>query len=107
MFKSEVDETRMPKWLAAQDAQERSRKFAQRFTQAQHAHAQEFYDCVRSAYIRSRVFLNCREETITVKVERPQLSDKISPAAHNVISRARQLNMKIVETRTGLIFHTV
>jgi hypothetical protein len=70
----EVDEIRIPKWLAAEDARKRNKANEGLYDLQQHRDAEHLYALASKTYA-SRVYLNYRENFIAVKVETPRISD--------------------------------
>lgn len=70
----DVDEIRIPKWIAAEDARKRNRNNESLYSITQKNIADELYRLAFNVYA-SRVYLNYRENFIAVKVETPRISD--------------------------------
>ena len=73
--------SKLPKWLCAEDAEKRNKQNIESYSQEQVYKAETFRDMVVRAYFRSRIYLNFRERFIAIKVEAPNIRDKISKEA--------------------------
>ena len=96
--------SKLPKWLCAEDAEKRNKQNIESYSQEQVYKAETFRDMVVRAYFRSRIYLNFRERFIAVKVEAPNIRDKISKEAREVIEFADENDIKIIKRRASLIF---
>jgi hypothetical protein len=56
------------------------------------------------AYFRSRVFLNYREKFMTVKVEAPQIADKISDEVEQLLVHAGKTGAVVKHGKASVIF---
>lgn len=92
------------KAAAAIDAKARDALFINNFTQTERNKAKAFADTVRSAYFRSRVFINYREKFIAVKVEKPQRADIISSEVTVVDDHAANKGYLRKQTKTAIIY---
>mgnify|MGYP001263830451 FL=1 len=96
--------SKLPKWLCAEDAEKRNKQNIESYSQEQVYKAETFRDMVVRAYFRSRIYLNFRERFIAIKVEAPNIRDKISKEAREVIEFADENDIKIIKRRASLIF---
>ncbi len=100
----EEQRSKLPKWLCAEDAEKRSKQNIDLYSQEQVYKAETFRTMVERAYFRSRVYLNFRERFIAVKVEAPNIRDKISAEAREVAEFADKNDIIILSKRASLIF---
>lgn len=98
---SQVDEIKMPKWAAAQDAQERNRKNRELWSTAAQQQLAELYELVSRTYA-SRVFTNYRESMMVAKVESPRISDYAALGRLDAFVAANGIER--VKTKTALLF---
>ena len=96
--------SKLPKWLCAEDAEKRNKQNIESYSQEQVYKAETFRDMVVRAYFRSRIYLNFRERFIAIKVEAPNIRDKISKEAREVIEFTDENDIKIIKRRASLIF---
>ena len=104
-YYKDEDSSKLPAWVVLEDIRKRNAKNADNFTPAQKQAAADFEARARSAYIRSRVFLNNREKFIAVKIDRPSVSDKISTQVKELDRFAELHNIKIVRTKANIVYH--
>jgi hypothetical protein len=69
------------KFIAHRDAIERSNAAELTYTLTQKEQARRVFDAVRSAFIRSKVYLTFRKDFYTVSVYKPSAADKLSTEA--------------------------
>jgi hypothetical protein len=100
----EEQRSKLPKWLCAEDAEKRSKQNVELYSQEQVYKAETFKTMVVRAFFRSRVYLNFREKFIAIKVEAPNVRDKISKEAREVEKFADENNIQIIKKRASLIF---
>jgi len=91
-------------YKTAEDAEKRNKQNIESYSQEQVYKAETFRDMVVRAYFRSRIYLNFRERFIAIKVEAPNIRDKISKEAREVIEFADENDIKIIKRRASLIF---
>lgn len=97
----EVDEIKVPKWIAAQDAKKRDRANEVLHTEANKQLGDKLYNMTVQVYA-SRVFKNYRAKFIAVKVETPRISD------YQLIKTLEDFctanNIERVATKTAVIY---
>jgi hypothetical protein len=97
----EVDEIKVPKWIAAQDAKKRDRANETFHSDSAKQLGDELHALASSVY-SSRVFKNYRERFIAVKVETPRISD------YQLIKTLEDFctanNIERVATKTSVIY---
>lgn len=98
-----VEETQMPKWAAAADAQKRSAANRQLYTAEQQQTLLKFYELVCAAY-NCRVFYNYREQFMVVKVERPSKVNLLAREVRELDYYAAQNNIDIVRTKNNILY---
>ena len=104
MYKEiEVDDTRMPKWAAAADAQAKSKACRKLYTTEQQQALEALYLKVSGAY-NARVFYNYREKFMVVKVEKPSKVNMLSSDVRNLDYWAAQQNIDIVRTKNNILY---
>lgn len=96
-----VDEIKIPKWIAAQDAQKRNRLNAGLHSEAKKSVADDLYGLVLHTY-SSRVFKNYRAKFIAIKVETPRVSD------YNTLNQLEAFcdanKVERIRTRTAVVY---
>jgi hypothetical protein len=92
------------KFYARKDCEDHNLEYRQLYTDQQISNALAFHEKVASAFFRRRVFLNYRQNFITVKVEKPMSIDKFSEEYFNVLDYAIQRNYKIKQGYNSIIF---
>lgn len=104
MYKEiEVDDTRMPKWAAAVDAQTKSRECQKLWDQEEQQMLEGLYLMACSAY-NARVFRNYREKFMVVKIEKPSKGNLLSAPVRNLDYWAAQNNIEIVRTKNNILY---
>ena len=110
----DVDEesrTRTTAYFARQDCERYNSEHKHLYTKDQILSGEMLKRAAEIAYFRSRVFLNYREKFMTVKVEAPQIADKISDedlqllmpgvAPETFAARALQSGVRLVVLTRG------
>jgi hypothetical protein len=104
MYKEiDVEETQMPKWAAAEDAQRRSAANRLLYTAEQQEQLIEFYTRVCAAY-DARVYYNYRQQFMVVKVERPSKVNLLNAVVRELDYWAAQNDIDIVRTKTSVLY---
>jgi len=104
MYKEiDVEETRMPKWAAAADAQKRNAANRLLYTNEQQQQLMKFYELVCSAY-NCRVFYNYREQFMVVKVERPSKANLLAREVRELDYYAAENGIDIVRTKNNTLY---
>ena len=104
MYKEiDTDETALPKWVAAADAQQRSAANRALYTVEQQQQLDAFYERVCSAY-SARVFKNYREQFMVVKVERPTKAALLAREVRELDYYAAQNNIAIVRSKNAVLY---
>lgn len=104
MYKEiDTDETRMPKWAAAADAQAKSKQYQKQYSTEQQAALDAFYLRVCAAY-NARVFKNYRDSFMVVKVERPTKAAQLAREVRELDYYAAQNNIDIVRSKQNILY---
>lgn len=98
-----TDETALPKYVAARDAQRRNAANRQLYTTEQQQQLMQLYARVCAAY-DTRVYYNFREQFCVVKVERPSKVNLLSAAVRELDYYAAQQNIDIVKTKHNILY---
>jgi len=99
----ENDETSLPKWVAAEDAQRKSTENRKLYSEDEQRFVQELLSKVSGAY-SARVFANYREKFAAVKVMKPTVRDRVSSAVKEVEAWAAKHGIERVTTGTAVIY---
>ena len=94
----------LPGWQVAQDVKKLNAKHIGNFTQGQIKTSKVFHERVRSTFIRSKVYLNYRENFIAIKVHEPKMADKLTHEYTDLIDYCEQNKIKAVKSPSGIIF---
>lgn len=104
MYKEiDVEETRMPKWAAAADAQQKNRDNRKLWTAEQQQQLEGLYLYASRVY-NARVFYNYREKFMVVKVEKPSKGNLLSTDVREFDYWAAQQNIDIVRTKNNILY---
>ena len=90
------------KFAAYTNARQRSKTAQQRYTAQQQLNAQNIFETVRGAYIRSVCYLTYRNKFITVKVNKPTSADKLQ--AHKIEAQLASANVTKIVTAQGIVY---
>jgi hypothetical protein len=97
----DVDEIKIPKWLAVEDARKRNIQNESLWNQTQHNLADQLFVMVSQVY-SSRVFKNYREKFIAVKAETPRVSN------YNLLGKLEEFcdanKIERVRTRNSVVY---
>jgi hypothetical protein len=106
MLQTQVDDTALPPFIAAMDAQAQHKKFWPGFDVAKQEAAMDLSILCQAAYFRSKVYMNAREKFIAIKVDRPKLADKLqNDGAFDALHKATlALGIEPVATKNNLLF---
>ena len=91
-------------WYARQDCEQYNRDHKHLYTKDQILSGELLKKAAETAYFRSRVFLNFREKFMTVKVEAPQLADKISNEVEQLLIHAGKTGIYVKHGKASIIF---
>ena len=91
-------------WYARQDCERYNREHKQLYTKDQILSGELLKKAAEIAYFRSRVFLNFREKFMTVKVEAPQIADKISDEVEQLLVHAGRTGVRVKHGKSSVIF---
>jgi hypothetical protein len=104
MYKEiDTDETALPKFVAALDAQTKSRQYQKQYSTQQQQTLDAFYLRVCSAY-NARVFKNYRDKFMVVKVERPSKAAQLAREVRELDYYAAQHNISIVRSKQNILY---
>jgi len=104
MFKKiDTDETAMPKWLAAEDAQKRNTVNRKLYTEDEQKYVMELLSKVSQVY-NARVFSNYREQFATVKVQKPNRMNLKSYGVMELNKWADAQGIDRVVTKSAVIY---
>jgi hypothetical protein len=103
----DVDEesrTRTTAYFARQDCERYNSEHKHLYTKDQILSGEMLKRAAEIAYFRSRVFLNYREKFMTVKVEAPQIADKISDEVEQLLVHAGKTGSVVKHGKASVIF---
>ena len=103
----DVDEesrTRTTAYFARQDCERYNSEHKYLYTKDQILSGEMLKRAAEIAYFRSRVFLNYREKFMTVKVEAPQIADKISDEVEQLLVHAGKTGAVVKHGKASVIF---
>ena len=100
----EESRTSTTAWYARQDCERYNREHKQLYTKDQILSGELLKKAAEIAYFRSRVFLNFREKFMTVKVEAPQIADKISDEVEQLLVHAGRTGVRVKHGKSSVIF---
>ena len=104
MYKEiDTDETALPKFVAAMDAQTKSRQYQKQYNTQQQQTLEAFYLRVCAAY-NARVFKNYRDKFMVVKVERPSKAAQLAREVRELDYYAAQHNIDIVRSKQNILY---
>ena len=108
MSYQDVEErSKLHPFVCKEDAKRRDAKNIGRYTLEQIKQARQLEEDVRSAYFRSRVFVNYRERFIAVKVEAPQFADKVSLAVRELDEACEENGIQRAQLAKGTIVYRI
>lgn len=108
MAYNDVEErSALPAFICKRDAERRNANNFDAYSPEQVQQAQQLFSDVSEAYFRSRVFLNYRERFIAVKVEAPNLADKVSLAVRDLDLAVEEQGVKKVATSKRAIVYRI
>ena len=100
----EESRTSTTAWYARQDCERYNREHKQLYTKDQILSGELLKKAAEIAYFRSRVFLNFREKFMKVKVEAPQIDDKISDEVEQLLVHAGRTGVRVKHGKSSVIF---
>ena len=100
----EESRTSTTAWYARQDCEQYNREHKHLYSTNQILSGELLKKAAQIAYFRSRVFLNFREKFMTVKVEAPQIADKISDEVEQLLIHAGKTGIRVKHGKASVIF---
>lgn len=100
------DETksRLPAYVCVADAKARDAKNIVLYNDSQIKAGEQLLEKVQGAYYRSKVYRNYRENFIAVKVDKPNIADKVSKEVQSLNTYCSQNGIDLVSTKSNLVY---
>lgn len=92
------------KWAAHLDAKRRSAEAQKLYSKTQQKEAAAVFEAVRVGYIRSKVYLNYRDNFYAVKVQRPSKADQMTKEVAKVEKLLEDVGATKVVSAQGIIY---
>lgn len=91
-------------WFAVTDCKTKSAINVHLHSNAAREVGEQVATLARLAYTRSSVYINYRAKFIAVKVDNPQLADKITTLAHELDTYCTDCGIEVVKTARSIVF---
>jgi len=106
MKQLDIDDSAQPAFLVRLDAEAQHAKYWPTFAKSKQDDALKLKQLATDAYLRSKVYLNARDQFIVVKVDRPSLKDKLNnDSAFNKLNAfVIAATVEVVATKNNLLF---
>ena len=98
-------DSKQAKLFATLNAQQRSREAEAQYTKAQKQKAQEIFEIVRAAAIRSKCYITYRDKFMTVTAYKPKAADKLDLG--RVEKQLEQLGCEKATTDQSIIYRFI
>jgi len=104
MYKEiDTDSTVLPRWMAAADAQQKSKENSKLYSPEQQQQLEALFLRVCAAY-DARVFRNFRQQFMVVKVDKPSKANLLARSVRELDYWAAENGIDIVRTKNNILY---